>query len=355
VALIERARFPRDKPCGEGLLPTGVAVLTSLGLGTMLGTLGAPPLHALAFVLDGVAVRAALPGSGAGVERVRFDALLAAAAREAGVRWFEGRPEALRRDGDGRVCGLRLEDGRRVEAAVVVGADGLRSWTRTQLGLTTARATAPRYGLCARVELPRAAGEHVEVHVVPGVGELYLTPSGGRQLSLALLASRASMSRLRGRLEAATAAAIARSPALGRRLADARLLGRAQATGPLATRARRPWGSGALLAGDAALAIDPIGGDGITLALTGSEACARAVQALLAGAPEASVGREYARALQADSRRRRAFVNGLLALATHPRLARPALSGLARAPWLLRVLCAAHEGADLRGLLRAAR
>src|SRR4051812_34150529 len=33
VAIVDRAAFPRDKPCGEGVLPTGVRVLRELGLG----------------------------------------------------------------------------------------------------------------------------------------------------------------------------------------------------------------------------------------------------------------------------------------------------------------------------------
>ena len=34
VVLVDRARFPRDKACGEGVMPPGVAVLRRLGLCT---------------------------------------------------------------------------------------------------------------------------------------------------------------------------------------------------------------------------------------------------------------------------------------------------------------------------------
>jgi len=37
VELYDRRRFPRDKPCGEGLMPAGVAVLRRLGLGAAVG------------------------------------------------------------------------------------------------------------------------------------------------------------------------------------------------------------------------------------------------------------------------------------------------------------------------------
>src|SRR5713101_7712048 len=40
VGLFERGRFPKEKPCGEGLMPAGVAVLNRLGVGEAVG--GAP-------------------------------------------------------------------------------------------------------------------------------------------------------------------------------------------------------------------------------------------------------------------------------------------------------------------------
>ena len=40
VELYERGSFPREKPCGEGLMPAGVAALERLGLRDAVG--GAP-------------------------------------------------------------------------------------------------------------------------------------------------------------------------------------------------------------------------------------------------------------------------------------------------------------------------
>jgi flavin-dependent dehydrogenase len=188
----------------------------------------------------------------------------------------------------------------------------------------------------------------VEVHLVPGVGELYVTPTGAHQLSLALLAPRPAVSALRGSLPAAVRAASERSPALRARLWGASPLGRATATGPLASRAVRPFAHGALLAGDAALAVDPIGGDGMTLAMLGSAPCADAVRALLAGADPRAVGRRYERALREVSQRRALFVRALLSLAARPALARRVLAGLALAPVAVTALCALHEGSRRR-------
>ena len=54
VELFERGRFPREKPCGEGLMPAGVAALDRLGL---------IPLPHGEVLVAGLAERDALRGS----------------------------------------------------------------------------------------------------------------------------------------------------------------------------------------------------------------------------------------------------------------------------------------------------
>src|ERR1051325_7184194 len=80
TVLLDRARFPRDKPCGEGLLPAGVSVLEGIGV-----SLDSFP------TLGGVSYRVPLAGSakgdfvngttGRGVRRLVFDQLLAGRAQ----------------------------------------------------------------------------------------------------------------------------------------------------------------------------------------------------------------------------------------------------------------------------------
>ncbi|HZU76673.1 MAG TPA: FAD-dependent oxidoreductase, partial [Dehalococcoidia bacterium] len=139
VALLDRALFPRDKPCGEGLMPHGVAALAELGL------LERALPHARA--LSGIRYR--LPGgrsayapfparqdgfvSAVGIRRQALDALLhAAAAAEPRVDVRDGFcVRTLRRSAGGYA---EVGDGHeRVRARVVVGADGLHSRVRTLL------------------------------------------------------------------------------------------------------------------------------------------------------------------------------------------------------------------------------
>src|SRR5690349_1939868 len=74
--LLDRATFPRDAPCGEGLMPAGARVLEELGL--PLDPF--PALLGVAYRVPGVGSVAGtfLPGhSGRGTRRLVLDQLLA--------------------------------------------------------------------------------------------------------------------------------------------------------------------------------------------------------------------------------------------------------------------------------------
>src|ERR1700738_5438010 len=79
TVVLEKSRFPRDKPCGEGLMPGGVAVLDRLGV-DLVGA-GFPPLHGVRYRLAGGSAAGAFrSGVGCGVRRTRLDPLLAGRA-----------------------------------------------------------------------------------------------------------------------------------------------------------------------------------------------------------------------------------------------------------------------------------
>src|SRR5690349_639690 len=129
--LLDRARFPRDKPCGEGLMPAGVAVLTRLGLSMD----AFPGVRGVTYRLlgDGSATGAFASTSGRAVRRVRFDALLAAhAAATPNVDARFGCSVTAMGSGH-----LATSDGD-VAARYVVGADGLRSRVARWMGWSRA-------------------------------------------------------------------------------------------------------------------------------------------------------------------------------------------------------------------------
>ena len=105
VLLLDRADFPRDKPCGDGIAAHALDVLAELGVTDAVD--GYAPLPALRLVgPGGGAVARALPRPAYTVPRRVFDARLVAAAVAAGaelrrhtVRRVElrGRPGGARR------------------------------------------------------------------------------------------------------------------------------------------------------------------------------------------------------------------------------------------------------------------
>src|SRR3989442_1381396 len=103
VTVLEKSGFPRDKPCGEGLMPSGVAVLDRLGIHLLRA--GFPPLHGVRYRLAGGSSAGGTfrSGGGCGVRRTRLDQLLAerAAPTGAGERLVAvlGPRGALRRPG----------------------------------------------------------------------------------------------------------------------------------------------------------------------------------------------------------------------------------------------------------------
>ena len=131
VLLLEKARYPRDKPCAGALGARGDALLRELDVEVDVPS--AP--------IDGISFRgnhgeaAASPGRiGRVVRRIDFDHALARAAASRGIEVKDGvRVEGVREDGAGRAV-VQTSAGD-VEARVVVGCDGVGSTVRKGLGM----------------------------------------------------------------------------------------------------------------------------------------------------------------------------------------------------------------------------
>src|SRR5438309_353441 len=135
VLLVDQARFPRDKPCGEYLNPAAVGVLRRLGLEEALQAAGARAVSGVLLTSPaGRMVRVSYPAAGGAlpwglsVPRMALDAALLRAAQAAGVRVREGfRVDDLLRSGE-RVGGVvgRGENGAATLRARLVVAAGRR-------------------------------------------------------------------------------------------------------------------------------------------------------------------------------------------------------------------------------------
>src|SRR2546425_1721474 len=92
VLLLDRATFPRDKPCGDYCNPGAVRLLRQIGSFSTLPTADAAPISGLSvYAQDGSRFAAAFPaGPGLLVPRLRLRAALLARAGRAGAGVYEG-------------------------------------------------------------------------------------------------------------------------------------------------------------------------------------------------------------------------------------------------------------------------
>jgi menaquinone-9 beta-reductase len=320
ILLLDRAGFPRRKPCGECVNPAGVAALERLGVLPRVLDLAPAPLagwriHAGARSFDGRYP----PGvQGLGVPREALDAVLLDHARAAGavVRTGVRVTHLLRANKDDAIRGVSA-GAEEIGARVVVGADGLRSVVLRRLGLVRRPPRLRKLALTAHL---RSAGRG-------GMGELRTL--GRRCLGVAEVGPGVANATVVIPAEEADDvggdAAAYFDRALWEHGIGGERMDEVLATGPFDFPARRATADGALLVGDAAGYYDPFTGQGIYRALRGAELAAAAVDAALrAGDVSERSLAPYERA------RRRAFAPGeLLQHAVEAFVARPRLLGAA--------------------------
>ena len=336
VELYEQATFPRDKPCGEGLLAGGVRVLRSLELEAAVA---GEPLWGVRHHVAGGSVRSdfgvdeATPAYGLGQKRLHLDATLwAAAARTPRVRACQGaRVEGLFTE-RGRVAGVEV-DGERRHARLVVAADGSSSKLRRNIGLE--RVVSPRrVGIRAHFQRPHGAPALTDIEIFLRRGyELYVTPLPHDELLVAALAYQSTAN---GALRSAFGKWLEDEPLLRRWLDGATQTSELMGRAPLvsATHGKEP--PGLLLLGDAAASVDPITAGGLSLALQSAELLAQHAPELLTGSPLAR--RRFERARGRAIQIHRWLGAGVLALAARPRLANLARRGFQAYPIAMRAL-----------------
>ena len=154
VLIIDSAKFPRDKPCGDGLTPRAIAELTALGLGNWLsGRARNLGLRAAGFGQELLLPwpGGSLPNYGGAAPRKVLDATILGVATDAGAKLLEQTSAAdvvLENGKIKAVIAKSHDDDVQISAKQVIIADGAKSQLGRKLNRQWHRDTA--YGVAAR-------------------------------------------------------------------------------------------------------------------------------------------------------------------------------------------------------------
>jgi len=284
VLLIDKDAFPSDRLSTHIVLGGGAKVLGRMGMLEMLERAGGVRFERMRtfgpdFSYGGELVRDGADDRGLCLGRTLMDAAMIDAARSFESVEFR---ERLRLTDliieDGAVLGIRGEDASGVHefrAPLTIGADGMRS--------SVAQIASDRIDAFRRVDVPCArayyyayfegvARKHLGDEVVtefesaPGAGNLVCRCENG--LTVAATAfDAAEMQTFRTDLASNLRRYLNRSYEVGKMLEGATIAGKVFSSGLLNNTYRDPVTDGALLLGDAGLHVDPLFGQGHSMAL----------------------------------------------------------------------------------------
>jgi 2-polyprenyl-6-methoxyphenol hydroxylase-like FAD-dependent oxidoreductase len=345
VVVCERGLLPRDKACGEGLMPTGVRHLDELGATPFLDPRQLKQLRGIRFQTMGGSTGVAefAEGYGLGLRRTNLSAaLMEVVHRQPNVKLRQRtcirRIERL----PNGIC-AELEHGK-IVARLIVGADGINSWVRRWAGLQGPARRLRRLGARQHLAITPSS-PYVEVIQGRGV-EAYVTPCGENQVGLAFLWDPSVLPGSNGGPDLIPSL-LGAFPDLKRRFDAAPLASKPLASGPLHRVARSRVGPGVILIGDAGGYVDACTGEGVSIALAEALALESTVVPVLMQprrVPTAADLSLYASACRRITRPYEFGTRLQLYLCRHPRLADRVIRALNEQEGLMSHFVSANMG-----------
>ncbi|ERF56455.1 MAG: geranylgeranyl reductase family protein [Cutibacterium granulosum] len=295
VVLLEKATFPRDKVCGDGLTPRAVRQLIRLGIdvseeagwkhtqGLRIHGGTVPP-----FVLPWPEL-ADYPNFGMVCRRAKLDEMLARHAESLGVELITRAnvKTPIMDERTGRIVGVRTTDGREFHAPVVVAADGNSS--RLALAMGRERRPDRPMGVAVRAYFtsPLSQGDHLESwlelwdgkphesDLLPGYGWAFPVGDGTVNVGLGMLNSSDAFQKTDYR--SLMTRWLSHLPAQWGLTPDNQEGPIRGAALPMAFNRTPAYDRGLLLVGDAGGMVNPFNGEGIDYAMEAGELAATAI------------------------------------------------------------------------------
>ena len=319
VLVLEKAAFPREKVCGDGLTPRGVKAL--VGMGVPISGPGWVRNKGLRVIGGGVRLEmpwpelSSYPGYGLVRTRLDFDETLARTAQQAGARLLEGMTvTGPVLDGTGRITGVTArptgqddDTQRQYRARVVVAADGNSS--RLSLAMGLAKRDDRPLGVAVRTYYtsPRHDDDYLESWLdlwdgdrqLPGYGWIFGMGDGTSNVGLGMLNTSSAFGNVDYR--ELLRRWLAGMPAEWGYVEENRTQPVRGAALPMGFNRTPHYTRGLLLAGDAGGMVNPFNGEGIAYAMESGELAATVIAQALAR-PDAAgaerVLRAYPQALK---------------------------------------------------------
>ena len=300
VTLIDRARFPREKTCGESLSPGAIARLSILGMWEPPSALDARAAETGGKTIRGMRIRSPRGttflgmykpgGAGLAIRRTTLDRELLESARRRGARVIEGL-EAVRtvRTPEGQAVVYARDTGglvtRRIYAKRVVVADGRSSFVARQLGFIepeSGQRESRRYAVRAHCNAVADLTDLAEMQVGDG-GYCGVAPLSKTSANVCYVLFTDRLDMKPGDLASDFRRDLRAFPEVARRLESAEVEGDICVIGPLRLRSRRQTAGPFIACGDTTGFLDPFTGEGIAHAIATGALAAAAARASLEG------------------------------------------------------------------------
>jgi menaquinone-9 beta-reductase len=196
VIVVDKAVFPRDKPCGDGLTARAVSYLQKMGLADEVArfhrvervTVFSPSRWELSFPK-----RPGMPDHGHTVSRTVLDTMLLEHAEKAGAQVRQGAEvgEPIL-DECGRVTGVVLKGGEKIHGDAVIAADGAYSPIKRALSIDSRYNGYSAIAIRSEMDAEVADSDSLDIYLklrfqgdqLPGYGWVF--PMGGGRLNVGL-------------------------------------------------------------------------------------------------------------------------------------------------------------------------